>query len=401
MDEANRVREKLTLVARKGCFGLPTACPSCLPVYIYLRLANVPFDIEFNLINPQADEIPYVESGDYVAYNNEKGGVIEALKEDGMVDLDSEISMVSEWISTKAMICSWLSAAVTYELWLGSDGSSAHKIYYSDLPWPVGKLLYLKQMVVAKQVLGITNENAERKSEEIYRNATFAYKALSARLGEQSFFFENRPTSLDAIFLGHALFTLQALPLESLVTADQHAAVNMLIRGEYVPRPWPCLGEAVGMFLSSCRLQLLCWICKKAEERSNHHLLHNELESSVLRSKLAEHNNLLRYADSKAHLLVAGSPFPSVPSSHSDPSSSASRQGPSNRSNFNDSGLELAKDRKILSGSKPKTKPKREKTQEERTFKRRSKYFLLTQLVGVLVFLSLLGGSEDTEDYDS
>ncbi|KAK2982375.1 hypothetical protein RJ640_026573 [Escallonia rubra] len=340
MDEANRAGEKLTLVARKGCFGLPTACPSCLPVYIYLRLADVPFDIEFNLINPQADEMPYVESGDYVAYNNEKGGVIEALKEDGIVDLDSEISMVSEWLSTKAMICSWLSAAVTYELWLGSDASSAHKIYYSDLPWPVGKLLYLKQMVVAKQVLRITNENAERKSEEIYRNATIAYKALSARLGEQSFFFENRPTSLDAIFLGHALFTLQALPL-------------------------------------------LCWIRKKAEERSNHLLLHYELESSVLRSKLAEHNNLLRYADSKAHLLVAGSPSPSVPSSHSDPSSSASRQGPSNRS------------------SKPKSKPKREKTQEERTFKRRSKYFLLTQLVGVLVFLSLLGGSEDTEDYDS
>ncbi|KAK3001204.1 hypothetical protein RJ639_021998 [Escallonia herrerae] len=293
----------------------------------------------YSVVESENDEIPYVESGDYVAYNNEKGGVIEALKEDGIVDLDSEISMVSEWISTKAMICSWLSAAVTYELWLGSDASSAHKIYYSDLPWPVGKLLYLKQMVVAKQVLGITNENAERKSEEIYRNATIAYKALSARLGEQSFFFENRPTSLDAIFLAHALFTLQALP-----------------------------------------------------------------ESSVLRSKLAEHNNLLRYADSKAHLLVAGSPSPSVPSSHSDQSSSASRQGPSNRSNFNDCGLKLAKDgqnAKTVSGSKPKSKPKREKTQEERTFKRRSKYFLLTQLVGVLVFLSLLGGSEDTEDYDS
>ncbi|KAK2983308.1 hypothetical protein RJ640_011631, partial [Escallonia rubra] len=162
-------------------------------------------------------QIPYVESGGYVAYNNEKSGVIDGLKEDGIVDLDSEISAVPEWISTKAMISSWLSAAVTYELWVGSDGSSAHKIYYSDLPWPVGKLLYLKQVHVSKQLLGITKENAERKVEEIYRNATIAYKALSTRLGEQTYFFENRPTSLDAIFLGHALFTLQALPVSTFM----------------------------------------------------------------------------------------------------------------------------------------------------------------------------------------
>ncbi|CAK9143827.1 unnamed protein product, partial [Ilex paraguariensis] len=47
--------------------------------------------------------------------------------------------------------------------------------------------------------------------------------------------------------------------------------------------------------------------------------------------------------------------------------------------------------------SKPKSKPKREKTKEEKKFKRRAKYFLVTQLVAVLVFLSLLGGSDDNE----
>ncbi|KAI8018984.1 Signal peptidase complex catalytic subunit SEC11C [Camellia lanceoleosa] len=47
--------------------------------------------------------------------------------------------------------------------------------------------------------------------------------------------------------------------------------------------------------------------------------------------------------------------------------------------------------------SKPKSKPKKEKTEEERKFRRRAKYFLVTQLVVVLVFLSLLGGSDDAE----
>ncbi|KAI7751619.1 hypothetical protein M8C21_014763, partial [Ambrosia artemisiifolia] len=266
MDESIETEpQRLTLVTRKPCFGLPTACPSCLPVYIYLKLANVPFDLSYNLTFPDSDQIPYVDSDTYVAYNNEKGGVIESLKEDKIVNLDSEVQDLPEWVSTTAMINSWLSDAILYELWVGLDGSTAHKIYYSDLPWPIGKVLYLKQVYNVKQLLGISKDNAERREEE---------------------------------------------------------------------------------------------------------------ETSVLRGKLLEQPNLALYADKhKAELLDAAS------SSSSDPSSSSSipRRGPSNWS------------------SKPKSKPKRERTQEEKNFRRKAKYFLITQMVAVLVFLSLLGGSDDTE----
>lgn len=116
-----------------------------------------------------SDQIPYIESdsGDYVAYNNEKGGVIERLKGDGIIDLDSELYSVPEWISTKAMLSSWLADAIQYELWVGSDGCSAQKIYCSDLPWPIGKVLFLKQVHSVKQQLGINKNNAEQKEEEV------------------------------------------------------------------------------------------------------------------------------------------------------------------------------------------------------------------------------------------
>ncbi|KAL6976548.1 metaxin 1, partial [Sarracenia purpurea var. burkii] len=262
MDEEVKEREEMTLVARKACFGLPTACPSCLPVYIYLKFAQFPFSLDFNLVHPDSDQIPYVESGTYVAYNNEKGGVIEILKEDGIVDLDFEVQTVPEWISTKAMVNSWLADALMYELWVGSDGSSAQKIYYSDLPWPIGKFLYFKQICSTKQLLGITQDNTDRREEEIYRRATIAYGALSTRLGDQAFLFENRPTSLDAVFLGHALCTLQALP-----------------------------------------------------------------ETSVLRSKLLEHSNLVRYADKLKREFVEAGSSSSVPLFHADQSASFSRPG--------------------------------------------------------------------------
>ncbi|KAJ4709273.1 mitochondrial outer membrane import complex protein METAXIN-like [Melia azedarach] len=309
MEQVQREREEFTLVTRKPYFGLPTACPNCLPVYIYLKLAGLPFHLAFNSNYPDSDQIPYVESGTYVAYNNENGGVIERLKEDGVVDLDSELRSVPEWISMKAMIGSWLAESLMYELWLGTDGRSARKIYYSDLAWPIGKVLFLQQVRTVKQQLGITKENAERREEGIYRKANVAYGALSTKLGEQNFLYENRPSSVDASLLGHVLVTLHVLP-----------------------------------------------------------------ETSVLRSKLLEHGNLISYAENfKTQFIEAGSSS-SIPQFPSDPSSSAPRKG-----------------------SKPNPKPKREKTEEEKTFRRRAKYFLATQLFAIVLFLSVMGGYDISE----
>lgn len=53
-----KVAERKVLVARKPCFGLPTACPTSLPVLLYLRMAQVPFDIHVDTSFPDAGELP-------------------------------------------------------------------------------------------------------------------------------------------------------------------------------------------------------------------------------------------------------------------------------------------------------------------------------------------------------
>ncbi|XP_056176991.1 mitochondrial outer membrane import complex protein METAXIN isoform X3 [Syzygium oleosum] len=232
MEGASETEREFTLVARKPRFGLPTACPHCLPVFIYLKLAKIPFRLGFNLTFPDS----------------------------------------------------------------------------------VGKLLYLKQIRSVKQRLGITKDNAERREAEIYRRAKIVYEALSTMLGEGYFFF-GRPSSLDAFFLGHALFTLQALP-----------------------------------------------------------------EASLLRNRFLEHGNLVRYAEKhKSECLEAVSSSSS--DMHFPPSSSASapREGPSHWS------------------SKPKSKPKREKTEEEKTFRKRAKCFLAAQFTAVLLFITIMRRSDDNE----
>ncbi|KAH0457555.1 hypothetical protein IEQ34_012870 [Dendrobium chrysotoxum] len=235
--EAER-SSNFVLVTRRGGFGLPTACPSCLPVYLYLRFANIAFNLLYDVTNPDSDHIPYFEYGYYVAFNNEKGGVIETLKQEGIADLDPKApsTYFSEWLSTKALINTWLATAIEYEIWVASDSSNACKIYFSDLPWLLAKVLYKKQSQAVKRRLGITDVNASEREEEIYRNATLAYVASSLRLGDQSFFFEDRPTSVDALFLGHALFVLHVLPDTSVLRIDFLKHDNLVKYAENLKR---------------------------------------------------------------------------------------------------------------------------------------------------------------------
>lgn len=109
------------------------------------------------------EELPYFESGTYVAYNNEDGGVIEKLKKDGIVNLDSQLQSLPDYLSLKALIVSWLDEALRYEIWVGTEGICASKMYYSDLPWVIGKVLFYKQTYLAKNRLGLTKENAEQR----------------------------------------------------------------------------------------------------------------------------------------------------------------------------------------------------------------------------------------------
>ncbi|KAJ6932484.1 metaxin-related family protein [Populus alba x Populus x berolinensis] len=47
--------------------------------------------------------------------------------------------------------------------------------------------------------------------------------------------------------------------------------------------------------------------------------------------------------------------------------------------------------------SKPKKQPKREWTEEGKTFRRRAGHFLVTQVVAVLVFLSVMSSNDFSE----
>lgn len=144
-----------------------------------------------------------------MAFNNEKGGVIEYLKEEKIVDLNSNHPSVSpaDVLSTKAMVSTWLADALQYELWVVTDGSIAHDIYFSDLSWPIGKILHWKKTRDVKQLLGITKLNAAEKEEEVatpyslFSNSLFfALRLLLMQISDL-----NRYTRRQVLHMKHCL----------------------------------------------------------------------------------------------------------------------------------------------------------------------------------------------------
>eukprot|EP00249_Psilotum_nudum_P005385 c18823_g1_i2 orf=534-1337(-) len=207
--------DAIVLVTRPAAWGLPTACPSCLPSYAYLKLARVAFNVHYDFCQPDSDDIPFIEFGDMVAFSSEHGGIRGFLKSQQIVDLDADFSEseIAEMQAYESLITSYLENTLLYELWVNENQLALNQIYYSALPWPVNKILRWKQQRRVTQRLGIGLNNRQEKAAELYRRAAEAYQALSVMLGNEKFFMKTRPSSLDALFLGHAAFVLKA-PLE-------------------------------------------------------------------------------------------------------------------------------------------------------------------------------------------
>lgn len=313
--------EQLVLVARSPSWGLPTACPACLPSFLYLKLAQLDFAIHYNDRLPDSDDLPSLEYGDLVGFSGETGGIIEFLKNQSIADLDAGFleAEVAELRPLTAMVDSCLQNALLYELWDGENAKVANRIYFSALPWPINKVLNWKQQKIVNETLGIQTINKDDKVGELYKKAAKAYESLSIILGDKKFFMKTRPSSLDALFLGHALFVL------------------------CVP-----------------------------------------LEKSQLKEELQKHANLVRYAERLQKEFLEGSC--TTPIAKNVYATSRTNAGSSRQSSS--------------TSAKRRDKEPKERSEKEKLFKRRAKYFVAAQIAAVVVYVMIFGIAFDTITMD-
>ncbi|BBM99213.1 metaxin [Marchantia polymorpha subsp. ruderalis] len=302
----------LVLLLRGGAWGLPTACPACLPVYMYLKLARVAFTPQYATFQPDSDNLPVLEYGDVVGYGSDTGGIIGVLKRERICDLDEGLpdSAKADVNAYTSIVNSWLADALLYELWLKENGATVAEVYLSSLPWPINKAIDWKQRRSVQVHLGINTENASERAAELYRKAAAAYEALSVRLQDQTYFIAGKPTSLDAVVLGHILFI-------------QHAP----------------------------------------------------LELSILKEELNKHRALIVYAENLKKKILGDLPPTIFPKAYSPPPTT----GPSSSSSRGTTGPTTTK-----------PAPKK-RTEKDKLFRKRAKYFVIAQVAAVLLYVVFAG----------
>lgn len=133
------------------------------------------------------------------------------------IDLDAALSAGerADAEALTALVHLRLQDALLYSLWLEeANYKLCQGVYAAAMPFPLNRILaYLAHKRVEARFQA-DEVDALHVRAEVYRQAQAAYQALATRLGEQRYFFGDRPSSVDAAVAAHLLF-LDKAPLVS------------------------------------------------------------------------------------------------------------------------------------------------------------------------------------------
>ncbi|XP_008117153.1 metaxin-2 isoform X2 [Anolis carolinensis] len=159
---------------------------ACLAVQAFLQMCNLPFQV---VSRPNAEymspsgKVPFIHVGNQVV---------------------SELGPIVQFVKAKLYL-QWCDDTTVQEI--------TYPRYGCPYPWPLNHVLaYQKQWEIRRKMkaLGWGNKSVDQVLEDVDQ----CCQALSQRLGTQLYFFNKRPTELDALVFGH-IFTILTTQLIS------------------------------------------------------------------------------------------------------------------------------------------------------------------------------------------
>lgn len=188
---------------------------NCLSVKAFLRMCQLNFQVEMRTnaeyMSPSG-HIPFVRCGSLVVAGFEpvvslvrnKGTYLsEHLDNSAKADMKAYMSLVNIVLQNAELYVSWCDKTTLAEV--------TKPRYISVLPWPVNHVIcWQKKSSILKKLKSVDWQNKSLGS--VYEEVNNCCHALSERLGEQKFFFGDKPTELDAVVFGH-LFAILTTPL--------------------------------------------------------------------------------------------------------------------------------------------------------------------------------------------
>ncbi|XP_059062433.1 uncharacterized protein LOC131855207 [Achroia grisella] len=185
---------------------------SCLAVQAFLKMCNLPFEVEMRwnaeFMSPSG-RVPFIKCGAFVV--SELEPIVQFAANKG-VSLCGRLSTEekAEMRAYMSLITNVLVNAELYISWLDDDTYNAvTKVRNSSVyPWPLGWLqTRAKRNTVSKRLKALHWQ--EKTLEQVLSDVEQCCNSLSQRLGDRDYFF-GTPSPVDALVYGHIRALLSA-----------------------------------------------------------------------------------------------------------------------------------------------------------------------------------------------
>lgn len=197
-------------------FGIPNPSTFCAKVETYLRMVNLPYELnnQGDLGKAPKEKMPYIiDEGQTIA---DSSIILNYLNQKYQCDLDIDLSpqQKAQSLAMKLLMEEHLYWAVVYSHWIDEAGwPEIKQVFFGSLPPVVRSIVpRIAKQKITKQLY---EQGMGRHSrEEIYDFAAKDIEAIAIFLGDKPYFMGEQPTSLDATAFG-MLCNLVWLPFES------------------------------------------------------------------------------------------------------------------------------------------------------------------------------------------
>lgn len=190
----------LTLYQPPRAWGAPNSSPFCTKLETYLRMADIPYQIETSFRRAPKGKVPFVRfEGELVS---DSSRIIARLKERLGDTVDAHLSETQ--LALGHLVQRTLEEgtywSLLYDRWVQDENFElVRKALFSD--WIGQALRMIVPDLARRRVLGTlyAQGTSRHQKDWIYATAQRDLRAISSLLGEQPFLFGERPCSFDAV----------------------------------------------------------------------------------------------------------------------------------------------------------------------------------------------------------
>ena len=192
----------ITLYGFGEAFGVADASPFVLKADVYMRMAGIAFEYKTDFSNLQKapkGKLPFIKDGDEIIADS--FFILKHLQQKYDVHLDDHLT--PEQRATAQLMVQALDGdfywSVVYSRWVRDEGWAVIKpAFFDSMPFP---LKYIVPIVARRGVkAGCFKQGISRHSDtEVTEIANATLASLSTLLGDKTYFFGDKPSTLDAV----------------------------------------------------------------------------------------------------------------------------------------------------------------------------------------------------------